>query len=80
MLNDYDFCHFTSCNYSILGNMENTTVYNFEELLHETLPESLRAHLTNKIDDICYIRRGFDNVVFSPDLHLNLIDLQKGGV
>lgn len=79
MLKDHNFCHFKLCDYSVLGNMTNSTVHDFENLLIETLPDSLRGHLTNKANDISYIRRGFDNIVFKPDLHLGLYKIKGGG-
>lgn len=72
MLDDKDFCHFDKADYTIFGNMTETTVENYQTLLGQDIPPDLSALITSKSDKVCYIRRGFDNVVFKQDLALGI--------
>lgn len=72
MLDDKDFCHFDKADYTIFGNMTDTTVENYQTLLGQDIPPDLSALITSKSDKVCYIRRGFDNVVFKQDLALGI--------
>ena len=72
MLDDKDFCYFDKADYTIFGNMTETTVENYQTLLGQDIPPDLSALITSKSDKVCYIRRGFDNVVFKQDLALGI--------
>lgn len=72
MLADKSFCHFDKADYTIFGNMTDTTVADYQTLLGQEIPPDLSRLITNKSDSVCYIRRGFDNVVFKQDLALGI--------
>ena len=72
MLADKNFCHFDRADYTIFGNMTDTDVAEYQKLLGQDIPPDLARLITNKSDTVCYIRRGFDNVVFKQDLILGL--------
>lgn len=72
MLADKQFCHFDKADYTIFGNMTDTAVAEYQSLLGQEIPPDLASLITNKSDSVCYIRRGFDNVVFKQDLALGV--------
>ena len=72
MLSDKKFCEFDKADYTIFGNMTETTIGRYQELLGQEIPRDLGRLITNKSDSICYIRRTFDNVVFHQELSLGL--------
>lgn len=79
MLSDKSFCHFDKANYTIFGNMTETTVTLYQKELGQDIPPDLSRLVTNKSDLICYIRRGFDNVVFKQDLALGISSNKSDG-
>ena len=72
MLKDKAFCQFDKADYTVFGNMTETVVADYQKLLGQEIPADLARLITNKSDTICYIRRGFDNVVFKQDLALGI--------
>lgn len=72
MLADKDFSHFDKANYTILGNMSETNVQEYQKLMGQEIPPDLARLITTKNQDICYIRRDFDNVVFQQNLQLGI--------
>ena len=72
MLEDKAFCKFDKADYTIFGNMTDTTVVEYQNLLGQDIPQHLSSLITSKSDTVCYIRRGFDNVVFKQDLALGI--------
>ena len=76
MLADKAFCSFDKADYTVFGNMTDTAVTAYQDLMGQDIPADLSRLITNKSDSICYIRRGFDNVVFKQDLALG-VDLHK---
>ena len=72
MLEDKAFCKFDKADYTIFGNMTDTTVVEYQNLLGQDIPPDLSSLITSKSDNVCYIRRGFDNVVFKQDLALGI--------
>lgn len=70
MLEDQEFCTFDKADYTILGTMTENTIAKYQERLGQKIPPDLSSLITNKSDSICYIRRGFDNVVFRQELSL----------
>lgn len=70
MLADQEFCNFDKADYTILGNMTENTVAQYQKQLGQEIPPDLTKLITNKSDQRCYIRRGFDNVVFRMELSL----------
>ena len=72
MLEDKAFSQFDKADYTIFGNMSDTIVNQYQKELGQDIPTDLERLITNKSDSACYIRRGFDNVVFRQDLSLGL--------
>lgn len=72
MLDDIDFNHFDKADYTIFGTMGNNTVKAYQAKLGQEIPADLESLITKKNSAMCYIRRGFDNVVFKQDLLLGL--------
>ena len=77
MLADKNFCHFDKADYTIFGNMTDTTIMDYQRLLGQDIPPDLARLITNESDSVCYIRRGFDNVVFKQDLALGITPGKK---
>ena len=74
MIKQKEFNEFDKANYTIFGNMTETTVKNYQKALAQDIPVDLQRLITNKSDSICYIRRGYDNVVFRQQLCLGFPD------
>lgn len=72
MLKDKEFSHFDKANYTILGNMSETNVQDYQSLMGQEIPPDLAQLVTTRNQDICYIRRDFDNVVFQQNLQLGI--------
>lgn len=79
MLEDKAFCKFDKADYTIFGNMTDTTVVEYQNLLGQDIPPDLSGLITAKSDSVCYIRRGFDNVVFKQDLALGITKSNVSG-
>lgn len=77
MLDDQDFNHFDKADYTILGNMSDNTVVRYQKALGQSIPPDLANLIANKSGAVCYIRRGFDNVVFNQYLQLEPLDITK---
>lgn len=80
MLCDKSFCHFDKADYTIFGNMTHTAVDFYQQELGQSIPPDLSSLITNNSESICYIRRGFDNVVFKQDLALGITKPKKGNL
>lgn len=72
MLQDVDFNHFDKADYTVMGAMSKTAAKEYQTKLGQDIPADLESLITKKSTSICYIRRGFDNVVFKQDLLLGL--------
>jgi len=72
MLLDKAFSNFDKANYTIIGNMSETNVADYQKSLGQEIPPDLVKLITTKSQDICYIRRDFDNVVFRQNLQLGI--------
>ena len=79
MLDDQDFNEFDKADYTILGNMSDNTVMRYQKMLGQNIPPDLANLIANKSAAICYIRRGFDNVVFNQRLQLEPLDNSNKG-
>lgn len=80
MLQDKSFNQFDKADYTIFGNMTETAITDYQKLLGQDIPADLARLIANKSDNVCYIRRGFDNVVFRLDLALGIKKKRRGGV
>lgn len=72
MLDSADFNDFDTADYTVLGGMSEVLVDKYQEKLNKNIPPDLRNSIVTKRADTNYIRRGFDNVVFSLDLSLGI--------
>lgn len=79
MLKDKEFCRYEKADYTIFGNMTETAVAKYQEELGQEIPPDLSRLITSKADAVCYIRRGFDNVVFRQDLALGISPKKASG-
>lgn len=70
MLDDYKFNRLETADYTVLGNMTVGSVDKYEEIVKQEIPSSLKSNITVQDVNRCYIRRGFDNVIFDQDLRL----------
>lgn len=61
---------FDKADYTILGNMTNSLMSRYEDILKLSVPNDLKSLITQKGKLLTYVRRGFENVVFSPDIRL----------
>lgn len=78
MLGDKAFNQFDKADYTIFGNMTETSIDQYQKLLGQNIPADLARLIANKGDSVCYIRRGFNNVVFRLDLALGIKKVRKG--
>lgn len=76
MLKDKEFCEFDKADYTIFGPMSETEIAEYQESLGQNIPPDLARCIVQKIQGLCYIRRGFDNVIFKQELTLGI---SKGG-
>lgn len=79
MLADRDFCEYDKADYVIFGNMTKAQVTTYQKKIGQEIPPDLTQLITRRGENICYIRRGVDNVVFRQDLSLG-IKTRKVGV
>ncbi|MED4130171.1 hypothetical protein [Shouchella miscanthi] len=70
MLTDRGFNQFESSDYTLLGGMTKSTIADYEDLLKQEVPIALKTLLEHKEKCRYYLRRGFDNVVFSSDIQM----------
>lgn len=71
-LSDTSFNHLNRADYLCLGSMTRDEADKYEKVVGMSLPEDLKELITQKSDKMSYLRRGFDNVVFSQDLPLGV--------
>lgn len=79
MLADKAFCRFDKADFTIFGNLTDTAVVQYQNELGQEIPPDLSRLVTSKSDMVCYIRRGFDNVVFKQDLALGISKKKSSG-
>lgn len=72
MLADKAFNQFDKADYTVFGNMTETSIADYQSLLGQNIPRDLVNLITKKGESVCYIRRGFNNVVFKLDLALGI--------
>lgn len=70
MVEDRAFNQFESADYTLLGGMTKSTIRLYEESLNQEVPVALKSLLEHKEKSRYYLRRGFDNVVFSNDIQM----------
>lgn len=67
MLNDRNFNHFDTADYTVLGYMSLAIFDRYVEILKQGVPDALINLVTSKSNDRFYVRRGTDNIVFGFD-------------
>lgn len=72
MLADARFNRIDKADYSVLGNMTEVTVKDYQKVLSCEIPVDLQKLITVKTEAVCYVRRGYDNVVFQQSLQLDV--------
>lgn len=70
MLNDFEFNKLDQCDYSVLGAMPINTIEHYQNVMGQEIPHDLKNLISKKNEDLCYIRRNHDNVVFRQELFL----------
>lgn len=70
MLADNDFCRYDRADYMIFGTMTDLQLKTYQETLGQEIPKDLANLVQQKGEPMNYIRRGFDNIVFTRDLVL----------
>lgn len=73
-MEDQSFNRFERADYTVLGNMTDNQTRDYQKKLGQELPMGLTQLMTDKSNARCYVRRGFDNVVFRQDLQLDMKD------
>lgn len=72
MLDDKKFNQFDKADYTIFGNMTETTAMKYQDFLGQKIPNDLIKPIVSRANHYNYIRREFDNIVFQPDLSLGI--------
>lgn len=78
MLGDDEFNRFDAADYTVLGPMRPATVAAYQKKLHQEIPPDLEALVTQRGQNLSYLRRGVTNVVFSMDLALGVNPARAG--
>lgn len=78
MIQDKDFNEFEKADYTILGGMSEPTVSKYEQSLNQAVSAELRRLLVHREATRYYLRRNFDNIIFSMDLQIG-VDEQISG-
>lgn len=78
MLRDISFSHFDKADYTIFGTMTDNQVEEYQKRLNKTIPGDLARLVTTKDDNLAYLKRDYNNIIFIQDLLLG-INRRKGG-
>lgn len=69
-LNDKDFNHLDSADYTVAGRMTPALVTKYEQAISEELSPRLRQVLSTARPSMLYFRRGYTNVTFEDNMQL----------
>ncbi|MET3172840.1 UNVERIFIED_ORG: hypothetical protein ABIB52_000668 [Arthrobacter sp. UYCu721] len=78
MLGDSEFNRFDAADYTVLGPMRDATVAAYQKQLHQDIPPDLEGLVTQRGENLSYLRRGVTNVVFFMDLALGINPARAG--
>lgn len=78
MLADAAFNRFDAADYTILGPVRDATVAAYQKKLHQDIPPDLEGLVTQRGENLSYLRRGVTNVVFFMDLALGINPARTG--
>jgi hypothetical protein len=78
MLADSTFNRFDAADYTLLGPMRDATVAEYQRQLHQDIPPDLERLVTQRGENLNYLRRGVTNVVFFMDLALGVNPARAG--
>ena len=70
MLNDVPFSAMDKADYTILGTMTDNGVAEYQKVLGQTIPSNLVGLIASSNDDLTFLHRDYNNVVFNRDLIL----------
>lgn len=79
MLDASEFDRFDDADYTLVGNMRDTVMDRYQKKLGRDVPPSLSELVTDKGSAIMYCRRGYDNIIFTQDLLLDIDDKVRAG-
>lgn len=80
MLDDAEFNRLDRADYTLMSNLTAGQVEQYADVLHTQIPSNLEQCITSTERDVWYLRRTYENVVFSPDFSIGLdVDKVKGG-
>ena len=71
-LEDQNFSRFDKADYTVFGNMTKAVLSDYIARLGQEMPSDLESLITQKTDQVGFIHRGFDNVVFDQQLQLDI--------
>ena len=72
MMSHIGLNHFDRADYTIVGNMSENSMADYQRNLGSQVPPDLVNLVCSRTDAVVYIRRGYDNVVFKQDLRLDI--------
>lgn len=72
MVHQRSFNQFDQADYTILGPMTESVLQQYEHSIAQGMPSALKSMLVRKSNVQYYLRRGFDNLVFSMDIQLGI--------
>lgn len=70
MMADTSFSGMDKADYTILGTLTDNGVSKYQETLGQTIPSNLVGLIASKNDDLTFLHRDYNNVVFNRDLVL----------
>ena len=70
MLNDTAFSAMDKADYTIMGTMTDNCAALYQKTLGQTIPSNLVSLITSKNDELTFLHREYNNVVFNRDLVL----------
>lgn len=72
MVDQHEFNRFDQADYTILGPMSESVLKKYEKQMAQEIPLALKGMLVQRSNVQYYLRRGFDNLVFSKDIQLGI--------
>lgn len=70
MLDDVEFSAMDKADYTILGTLTDNAAAKYQDVLGQTIPSNLAHLITSKSDELTFLHRDYNNVVFNRDLVL----------
>ena len=70
MLDDVSFSAMDKADYTILGTLTDNGAAKYQDVLGQTIPSNLAHLITSRSDELTFLHRDYNNVVFNRDLVL----------